>query len=128
MKDLKMKKYTLIVAIAAILLSGCSSKDMRIFDHAVNDKYYPDSDDKMKVGPVYFYDRVRNERASYKLKNSSSEQYCRVRVMDEDGSYKLFYFLEPREVTSWRNYSVYSLLDVNTICGSNSDQVKNAKF
>ena len=114
-----MKILGLLFVVASMFLAGCSAGDLRAFDDAMNNNYYPDQSDVKYVGDVRWETGVRNGSGYEKIKNTG-DKYCKVRVTLEDGS-KRTYRLDPHESLGTHHMSIYNQSKhMQTLCNVSS--------
>jgi hypothetical protein len=121
--------FPTLLLLAAI--QGCTTGELRAFNDALASQngqqvYYPDQSDTEFVGDIKWTTGVW-DGSGYQIIKNTGDDYCRVRVRLEDGSYE-FYNLEPYEGTGDMYTSIYNQPDyMNIICNSTS-RVFNTSF
>lgn len=103
-----------------LLASGCSTGDLRAFNHAMAEQNgqtvtYYDQTDTDYLDDIRITSGVRNNSAFVSLKNTSDD-YCRVKITYEDGSSRI-YNLDPGEGTGSMYVSLYNQEEsYNSLC------------
>lgn len=110
-----MRLIGVLFVFTNLLLVGCSTGDLRAFNDAMNNNYYPDQRDVKYVGDVRWETGVRNGSGYQKIKNTGGN-YCKAKVIFEDGTSRV-YRLEPHKSLSSMYVSLYNQTKrMHTMC------------
>ncbi len=119
---MKSLKHLVLLCLFGPLIAACSSGDIRAMNDALskqngNNVSYPDQSDTTYVGDIKWVSGVRGGSGFQKITNNSDD-YCKIRVKFEDGSYKYFK-LAPGQGTGSMYVSLYNQGDyMRSICSS----------